>query len=288
LLLLPLLAIAACQTQRKPLTGYTSPPPGILLHQNEGPSLAIWPIFDLPPEEQIFRPRLNGQDVVYMTSDEGFYDYSDWPLQGWTGGVSGWLDAVKPGTYVVELVDSAGQSWGRSAPLAIPAGGDPRNASGQFPAVVFAHFDGKVAAWNIDPATQDADTATDEITVTNLVDADVVVERCLISPGHPTSCTSVGTVAPGADLLTVERVADVSSVEHQALVIHFASDASQSYQRDLLQGTGNLNFGSTCQIERILVHGTRQVGYYGPTFGTAFAMSSCYGYQSGPPMSGGQ
>ena len=58
--------------------------------------------------------------------------------------------------------------------------------SGQFPAVVFAHFDGKVAAWNIDPATQDADTATDEITVTNLVDSDVVVERCPISSGHPT------------------------------------------------------------------------------------------------------
>ena len=34
--------------------------------------------------------------------------------------------------------------------------------------MVFAHFDGKVASWNIDPALQDSDPATDEITVTNL------------------------------------------------------------------------------------------------------------------------
>jgi hypothetical protein len=283
------LAVAACQTVRKPLQGFDKPPPGsIVLDDVAGGTVKMWPMFDLPQTEQIFRPRLNGQDVVYMISEEGFYDYADWPLQGWTGGWSGWLQPVKPGTYVVELVDSAGQSWGQSAPLAIAASGDPTNPSGQFPAVVFAHFDGKVAAWNIDPATQDADTATDEITVTNLVDADVVIERCLISPGHPTSCTSVGTVAPGADLLTVERVADVSSEdEHQALVIRLTSDASQSYQRDLLQGTGNLNFGSTCQIERIFVHGTRHGGYYGLTGDTGLAMSTCYGYQSGP-MSGGQ
>ena len=72
LLLLPLLAIAACQTQRKPLTGYDSPPPGILLNQNQGPSLVIWTIFDLPPQEQIFQPRLNDQGTVIVTSDEEF------------------------------------------------------------------------------------------------------------------------------------------------------------------------------------------------------------------------
>ena len=274
------LAVAACQTVREPLHGLDRPPPGaIVLDDLAGGSVAIWPIFDLPQTPQTFRPRLNGQDVVYVTSwEEGFYDYSEWTMQGWTGGWPGSLQDLKPGTYVVELVDSAGQSWGQSAPLAIPAVGP-----GQLPAVVFAHFAGKVAAWNIDPATQDADTATDEITVTNLVDADVVVERCLISSGHPSSCTSVGTVAAGADLLTVETMANVSSKDdHQALVIHLASDASQSYQRDLLQGGGNINFGYTCQMERIVVHGTRQVGYYGPTTGTAFAMSSCYGYQSGP------
>jgi hypothetical protein len=282
------LAVAACQTMRKPLRGFDKPPAGsIVLDDLAGGMVVMWPMFDLPQTE-LFRPRLNGQDVVYLTSQEGFYDYSEWQLQGWTGGWSSWLQAVKPGTYVVELADSAGQSWGRSSPLAIPAGGDAINPSGQLPAVVFAHFDGKVAAWNIDPAAQDADTATDEITVTNLVDAPVVVERCLISSGLPAACTSVGTVAPGADLLTVERMVDVSSKdEHQALFIHLASDATQSYQRDLVQGTGNTNFGSTCQIERIVVHGTRPVSYYGATGGTGFAMSSCYGYLSGP-MSRGQ
>ena len=197
------------------------------------------------------------------------------------------MGAIEPGPHVVELVDSAGQSRGRSAPLAIPAGGDLSNPTGQFPAVVFANFEGKVAAWNIDPATQDADTATDEITVTNLVDADVVVERCQISSGRSTSCTSVGTVATGADLLTVEKMADVPPKDdHQALVIHLASDANQSYQRDLLQASGEFNefyrFGSTCQVERIVVHGTRQVPYNGSTNATLFAVSSCYGTQSGP------
>jgi len=276
------LAVAACQTVRKPLRGLDKPPPGsIVLDDLAGGTVVMWPMFDLPQTEQVFRSRLNGQDVVHVTSwEEGFYDYSEWSLLGWTGGRSGSLEKVKPDTYVVELVDSTGQSWGQSAPLAIPAVG----AAGQLPAVVFAHFAGKVAAWNIDPATQDADTATDEITVTNLVDADVVVERCLISSGQPSSCTSVGSVAAGADLLTVETMADVSSKDdHQALVIHLASDASQSYQRDLLQAGGNLNFGSTCQMERIVVHGTRRVDdYYGPTTGNAFAMSSCYGYQSAP------
>ena len=76
--------------------------------------------------EQIFRPRLNGQDAVVQTSDEGFYDYDEVDLQGWTGGWNQWLGGVPSGTYIVELVDSAGQSWGQSAPLAIPAGGDSR------------------------------------------------------------------------------------------------------------------------------------------------------------------
>jgi hypothetical protein len=280
------LAVAACDTVKKPIRGYDKQPPGtILLDDAAGGTVMMWPMFDLPQTEDIFRPRLDGQDVVYkLTYQQGFevYDYSSWPLQGWTGGWNNSMAAIEPGTHVVEIVDSAGQSWGQSAPLAIPAGGDPSTPpSGQFPAVVFAHFDGKVAAWNIDPATQDADTATDEITVTNLVDADVVVERCQISSGRSSSCTSVGTVAPGADLLTVERVAGVASTDdHQALVIHLASDASQSYQRDLLPGGGSFQFGSTCQMERIVVHGTRQVVY--AAGGTAFAMSSCYGYQSGP------
>ena len=72
-----------------------------------------------------------------------------------------------------------------------------------------------------------------------------------------------------------------SKAEHPGLFIHLASDASQSYQRDLVQGGGT--FGSSCQIERILVHGSRGTPVYSPTGMTAFAMSTCYGYSSGPP-----
>jgi hypothetical protein len=284
------LAVAACDTVKKPIRGYDRQPPGtLLLDDPAGGTVMIWPLFALPQTDEMFRLRLDGQDIVYKTTfQDGFvvYDYSDWSLRGWTGGISGSMGAIEPGPHVVELVDSAGQSWGRSAPLAIPAGGDPSQPlTGQFPAVVFANFDGKVGAWNIDPATQDADSATDQITVTNLVDADVVVERCQISSGRSSSCTAVGTVAAGAELLTVETMADVSSKDdHQALVIHLASDGNQSYQRDLIQGGGEIfSFGATCQMERIVVHGQRHEGIiYGPPGGVVFAMSSCYGYRSGP------
>jgi hypothetical protein len=291
LLLLPLLAIAACQTQRKPLTGYATPPPGILLNQNEGPSLAIWPIFDLPPEEQIFRPRLNDQGTVIVTSDEGFYDYSEIYLSGWTGGWSQGLQGVPAGTYVVELDDDNGESWGKSAPLPVPAA-VPFNVANpspsQLPAVIFAHFGDQVGSWTIDPAMQDSDPATDEITVTNLIHEDVVVQRCLMTAAGPTSCTSVRTVSPGADLLTVETLTPApatssptsSCADCYALFVQLASDASQSYERDLVQGTGTFGAGGTCQIERILVHGTRPITSY-PPGSTAFAMSSCYGYASG-------
>ena len=61
----------------------------------------IWPIFDLPPApSEIFRPRLNGQDGVIRTSDEGFYDYDEFQLQNWTGGYDIWLTGTPPGTYI--------------------------------------------------------------------------------------------------------------------------------------------------------------------------------------------
>jgi hypothetical protein len=280
------LAAPACDTVKKPIRGFDEPPPGsIVLDDEDGGMVTVWPLFDLPQTEQVFHPRLDGREVVHRISDQAFYYSPDWVLQGWTGGWNGWIEGIEPGTHVVGLVDGAGQSWGQSAPLAVPAGGKLGSASGQYPAVIFAHFDGTVSAWNVDPATQDGDMATDEITVTNLVDADVVVERCLISSGHSSSCTSVGTVAAGAELLTVEKMADVSSKDddYQALVVHLASDAGQSYQRDLIRGGGHFNFGSTCQVERIVFHGTRQGGGpYGPTSGALVAMSSCYGYGSGP------
>ena len=181
------------------------------------------------------------------------------------------------------MVDSAGQIWGRSAPLLISSGGgfsNPQSSAPQLPTIVFTHFDGQIGSWNIDPTTQDADAATDEITVTNLVDEDVVVERCLIAAGDRSSCTLVGTVAPAADLLTIERVAASKLADdHQALFVHLASDAAQSYQRDLV--LGSMESPSFCQMERIIVHGRRPGWPDSPGSLTPFAMSSCYGYGSG-------
>jgi hypothetical protein len=276
------LAIAACATERKPIRGFDKPPPGSIdLDADPGGTVVIWPIFALPDGTQTFRPRFNGHDAVGVTSPDGFYDYTSWPMQGWTGGQDDWLTGIPPGTYVVEIVDSAGQSWGKSAPLAVPAGGGNRfNSTVQNPTVVLTNFDGQVGSWTIDPSTQDADTATDEITVTNLLGEDVVVERCTIAAGDRTSCTPVGTVAPQADLRTVETPMASSKADHPALFIHLASDASQSYQRDLVQGSSSV--GTVCQIERIIVHGMRPNPGYSPTRTIGFAMSTCFGYSSGP------
>src|SRR6185312_15340475 len=125
---------------------------------------------------------LDGQDIVHVT-DDGFYDYYQWPLQGWTGGWGAWLEGIEPGTHVVALVDGDGQTWGQSAPVPIAVGSIPSSGTGQVATLVFANFDGKVTSWFIDPTTQDSDITTDQITVTNMSAADVVVERCLISGG---------------------------------------------------------------------------------------------------------
>src|SRR4051812_26168591 len=111
------LAIAACATERKPIRGFDKPPPGtIVLDADPGGTVVMWPIFDGTDGSQVFRARLNSQDAVIMSSQDG-YDYLDWTMQGgWTGGWDDWLTGIPPGTYVVEI-DSAGQTWGKSAPL---------------------------------------------------------------------------------------------------------------------------------------------------------------------------
>jgi len=222
--------------------------------------------------------------------NDGFYEYAQLTLQGWTGGFTQLIGGIPPATYVVELVDSSGQSWGKSPPVAIPDAKVPPNPwqlalAHQLPTVLFTHYDGQVGSWAIDPATQDADPATDEITVTNLLGEDVVVERCLVASGSRTSCTPVGTVAPEADIRTVETLTPSTSAiltlmdvmsDHQALFIHPASDATQLFQRDLFQSR---TYVGSCEIERILVHGARpSLNWSG--YLTPIALSSCTGYGS--------
>lgn len=273
------LAVAGCQTVRKPLTGFDKPPPGIILDGDGASSLLLWPIFDLPREpQQTFRPRFNGQDAVIVTSEEGFADYAKTYLQGWTGGWSQWINGIPAGTYTVGLVDSTGHSWGESPPVPISASGESWMPAVQWPVVVLANFDGQASSWTVDPTMRDSDATTDEIIVTNLLDEGVIVQRCLIATGSQTSCTPVGTVAPGADLRTVERLAPSSRDDHQALFFQLASDANASYRRDLVEAS---TIGVTsCQMERIIDHGRRPMPSDNPTGFTPFAMSSCYGYAS--------
>src|SRR5689334_6566971 len=72
LLALLALAVAACATERKPIRGFDKPPPGtIVLNADPGGTIMVWPVFALPDATQVFRPRLNGQDVSIVTSQEG-------------------------------------------------------------------------------------------------------------------------------------------------------------------------------------------------------------------------
>jgi hypothetical protein len=275
-------AIAACATERKPIRGFDTPPAGsIVLDGDPGGTIQVWPIFDLPvATAQTFRFRLNGHDAVIPYQPEGFYQYTDFMMQGWTAGWPDWLGAVPFGTYVLEIVDSSGQSWATSGQLDVstPGGGfsDPSVV------VVFTHFDGQMGTWTIDPSTKDGDATTDEVTVTSVAAEDVVVERCLItSTGDRTSCTSVGNVAPQANLRTVETLAGSSKTDHAALFIHLASDATKYYQRDLVPGASA--YMSSCQVEGIFVYGARQASAdprY--TVNQSIAFSTCFGSSSGP------
>jgi hypothetical protein len=277
-LLLPLLAIAACQTDKMPLTGFFTPPPGTIVVDQSGglvsgdSAINILPVFALEAP-RTFQVLFNGQKAI-ASNGGGVYDYLNWQLQGWTATYANRAVGVPADTYAVEMMDDTGQNWGQSDPLTI----QPNNTGQgrQIPTVILANFGTQVGHWNIDPTTQDADPATTEITVTNLVGADVVVERCVITQaGRP--CTTVGTVPPGADLVTVETIAsDSTTGDRQALIIHLASDVNQSYERDLIQPASSVGY---CEVERILVHGPRALYNFTANV-TAFALSSCSGYSA--------
>jgi hypothetical protein len=200
-------------------------------------------------------------------------------MQNWTGGEPLGIGYIPGGSYVVELDDPTGQSWGQSPPQPLPP--DNYADSSQLPAAIFAHFGDQVGSWIIDPSTQDSDPTTDEITITSLVDEDVVVYRCQMTAAGPTSCTTVGTISAGADLHTVETLAASTSGGYQALLVELVSDPSQSFERDLVQSTTTI--GGVCQIERIFVHGTRPLS---PAQSNVpeFAVSTCVGYSNGLPF----
>jgi hypothetical protein len=219
-LLLPLLAIAACQTDRMPVRGFFTQPDGTLLLQGKA-TIRIVPI--VTPDDG---------------SEEKIYDYLEPQLSGWPASFP-FQESIPPGTYVVELVDEAGQSWGKSDPLTVVEPG--ASLYPEAAAVIFVHLDAQAGTWTVDPTTQDSDPTTAEITMTNLTTGDIAVDRCLSAPsGGDRACTPVGTIAPGADLHTVETMTAMttpdftSSGTGSALVIHPAGSATPSYERPLV------------------------------------------------------
>ncbi len=257
--LLPVLslAIAACSTENVALFGSDKQPDGSLLLQgNAAFRLEAVMQLDTP---QTFRFRFNGQYGVVSLGTGGPYDYLKVEVREWIAGTAGYAQ-VPPGTYVVEMVDASGTSWGQSPPIAAQS----RNAT-----IIFVHLDGQAATWVIDPATQDADPATMETTVSNLSGEDVTVRRCQVSSsidsvGSEQACTALGSAAAGADFHTVETIStNTMATLVPALLVG-------SYQRLLVGSTP-----AECQLERIVVMGMRTLPSGADT---RFAMSACNGF----------
>jgi hypothetical protein len=210
---------------------------------------------------------------------ETIYDYLKFSqLQPWTAGIADQV-SIPPDTYVVELVDDTGRSWGKSDPLPVHEAATGSSGFAEVATVLFVHFDAQAGTFTIDPTTQDSDPMTSEITVTNLTTGEVVVDRC-VGPWDGRTCTPVGTIEPGADLHTVETIAlstTPSTGDASALVIHTAENATPaSYERPLVEASA---FTGACEVERIIVHGVRDVldGHVLLGF-TPYATTSCNSY----------
>jgi hypothetical protein len=261
LALLPLFSLVAvaCSTKNVPLVGFDKQPDGTLLLQGSA-ILNVQAVISVDTPE-VFRLRFNGKYGVTAWAagpggSAGPFEYLEIPVDEWMSGILAYTQ-VPPDTYVVELVDAAGNVWGVTPPL------DVQSASiGQPVTAIFVHLDGRDTTWVIDPATQDADPTTLETTVSNLSAADVVVQHCQSAgtrPGTETGCSALGTIAPGSDFDTVETLTmALSTTMLPALVIG-------PFQR-------TLSSVIQCQIDRIVVTGTRTLRN-GAT--TSFAVSTC-------------
>jgi len=263
--LLPLLslALAACGTENAPLVGYDKPPDGTLLLQGTAP-LQIEGLIDVDAP-QTFRLRFNGlYGVIELSSGPGPYDYLKVDVQEWIAGTMTYAN-LPAGTYVIELVDASGTSWGQTPPIDV----QELNGARQPPIVVFVHLDGQMATWVLDPATADSDPTTMETTVTNLSHDSVTVQRCppAGTAGGSQACTSLGTIAPGADLHTVEMLA-METTTSSPTAATVSTLMVGSYQRLLVGAPLYL----PCEIERIAVTGVRTLRT-GAT--TQYAFSAC-------------
>jgi len=265
--LLPLLAlaVAACSTDNQPLIGFAKQPDNTLwLQGNAGFQIEAVMQVDAP---QTFHLRFNGQYGVYAVTGDaisGPWVYAEVDVQEWVAGTVA-RPMVPPGTYTVELVDASGTSWGVTPPLTVQ---NPAFGPTQPVTIIFVHLDGLATTWVLDPSTADSDPTTMDTTVTNLSHEDVAVQLC--PPGvaavGPT-CTSLGTVAAGADLHTLETVIVDTTATQMTRTSPDATLFVGSYERAL-----ETSSFSDCQIERIVVTGSRTLRSH---ISTNFAMSAC-------------
>ncbi len=261
LLLLPLLplALAACSTKNVPLVGYNQPPDGTLPLDGDVPlTIEAAMELDMP---HTFRFRFNGRYGVQQVVTGGSWVYLEADVEEWAGGSIAY-GLIPAGVYTVEMVDESGTTWAQTPPITIQ---QLSGTSGPG-AVIFVHLDGVQETWIVDQAAQDADPATLEATISNLSGVDAPVARCQLAggfagAGSPQDCTSLGTVAPGADFQTIQTLTtDTTPTTFPILSVG-------SFQESLVRpGYGG------CQIDRIVVTGTRTLRDGSQT---GYAFSAC-------------
>ena len=260
LLLLPL-ALVACSTKNVPLVGFDQPPDGTLPLDGDAPlTIEAAMELDMP---HTFRFRFNGKYGVEQVATGGPWVYLEADVQEWAGGSIAY-GLIPSGVYTIEMVDESGATWGQTPPITIQ---QPRGNTGQM-IVIFVDLDGVKATWVVDPATQDADPATMETTISNLSGLDLPVARCQIDSrqlgaGSPQDCTSLASVAPGTDFQTVETL----TTDTMATTVPILSVGS------LQVSLVTPEFGG-CQIDRIVVTGTRTLRDGSQT---RYSFSSCEG-----------
>jgi hypothetical protein len=260
-LLLPL-ALTACSTKNVPLVGYDQPPDGTLPLDGDAPlSIEAAMELDMP---HTFRFRFNGKYGVQRVATGGSWVYLEAEVKEWVAGSIAY-GLAPSGVYTVEMIDESGTTWGQSSPITVQKTGSFRGLT-----IIFVHLDGVQKTWVLDQSTRDADPATLEVTISNLSSADVPVARCQIdsrtggAPG-PQDCTSLGTVAPGADLQTIEML----TTDTMATFAPILSVGST------LESLASSGFAGNCQVDRIVVTGVRTLR---DGSSTPYAFSACQGF----------
>jgi hypothetical protein len=194
---------------------------GLLYKTAEDPAMGAFEIqghVHMDSDESL-RIRIDGEYLVFESST-GLAYYELWGADGTFGspndlGSNGILGIeIEPGVHVIELVDDAGEVLLETDPIAVyEMGSDPsldENGDGFKWSTVFVwgtpsnlhHFaTGRLA---------DTDSETIEYALYNARALAAELEECTPNPSAPSTCVSIGQVAPGASVTaTMARAGDV-------------------------------------------------------------------------------